>query len=497
MTLHRLHPDDDVAVTLADLPAGATVFVDNEPLVTRAAIPFGHKVALRAIAPGQPVRKYGEIIGQTTISILPGDHVHTHNLASPPAPPASPLPLSASPRPPLAPAPLLSASCPLPPAFPGYPRPTGPAGCRNYVVVIPASICANEMARRIADRLPGAIALPHGHGCCQMGADLATTRRTLAGLGKHPNVAAALVVGLGCETLSAAELAADIAPARPVEVLVIQEAGGSRPAIERGRELLQPLLADAARLLRAPCPVADLILATECGGSDATSGLAANPLVGRLADAVVNAGGTVLLSEAAELMGAEHILARRAVCPEVGERVWAITAAAQAVAQGMGVDLRGAQPTPGNLAGGITTIEEKSLGCVLKAGSTPLQGVLAYAEGPPGRGLYVMDTPGQDAESITGMVAGGAQVVVFTTGRGTPLGFPIAPVLKLTANARTWAAQRDDLDFSAADLIERTTDVEMLARSLAGLLWAVLAGQPTAAERWPGEVAIHRLARTV
>jgi len=500
VTVHRLHPDDNVVVALADLPVGATIAVENAPPpVTRAPIPFGHKVALRALAPGEPVRKYGEVIGRATASIAPGDHVHTHNLASSPTSPHLHTPIPPLPLP-SAPSPVLSVveGLPLPPTFPGYPRPVGPAGCRNHVAVIPASLCANEVARHIVNGLPGAVALPHGHGCCQMGADLATTRRTLAGLGKHPNVAAVLVVGLGCETLSAADLAADIALARPVEVLVIQEAGGSRRAIARGRELLRPLLADAARLQRTDCPTADLILATECGGSDATSGLAANPLVGRVAAAVVAAGGTVLLSEAAELMGAEHILARRAISAEVGKRIWAITAAAQAVAREMGVDMRGAQPTPGNMAGGITTIEEKSLGCVYKAGTAPIQGVLDYAEAPPGRGLYIMDTPGHDAESVTGMVAGGAQVVVFTTGRGTPLGFPIAPVLKLTANARTWTAQRDDLDFSAAGLIDGTAPPDELARSLLERLWAALAGQPTAAETLgPGEVAIHRLARTV
>lgn len=487
LALHRLHPEDDVAVALVDLPAGATVTLENAPLTTRAAIPFGHKVALRAIAPGDPVRKYGEVVGRATTPIEPGDHVHVHNLVSPQPP---------TPTPARSPAPFVPL--PLPDTFPGYPRAVGPAGCRNRVAVIPASVCANEVARRIADGFPGTAALPHGHGCCQVGADLSATRRTLAGLGRHPNVAAALVVGLGCESLAAADLAADIAPARPVEVLVIQEAGGSRRAVERGRELLAPLLADAARLRRTPCPSSDLVLATECGGSDATSGLAANPLVGRVSDAVVGAGGTVLLSESTELMGAEHVLARRAVSPQVGQRIWAITAAAQAVARELGTDLRGAQPTPGNVAGGLTTIEEKSLGCVYKAGSSPIQGVLGYAEAPPGRGLYVMDTPGQDAESVTGMVAGGAQVVVFTTGRGTPLGFPLAPVLKLTANAATWAAQRDDLDFDASDLVDGTARLEDLARALLDRLWAVLAGEPTAAETLgPGEVAIHRLARTV
>jgi len=500
MNVHRLHPDDDVAVVLvpAGLPAGTRlVLPDGLPVVTRTPIPFGHKVALRAIGPGDPVRKYGEVIGQAIAPIAPGDHVHIHNLVSPGA-------VASLPRCPLG-SPSFSPPVPIPDStFPGYLRPVGPAGCRNYIAVLPASLCANEVARRIAEGLAGVrpgldvVALPHGHGCCQMGVDLATTRRTLAGLGRHPNVFATLVVGLGCETLAADELAADIAPARPVEVLVIQVAGGSRRAIERGRELLRPFLADAARLQRVPCPAADLILATECGGSDATSGLAANPLVGCLADAIVAVGGTVLLSEAAELLGAEHILARRAVSPAVGARIWGITAAAQAVAEGLGVDLRGAQPTPGNMAGGITTIEEKSLGCVYKAGSAPIQGVLDYAEPPPGRGLYIMDTPGHDAESVTGMVAGGAQIVVFTTGRGTPLGFPLAPVLKLTANAGTWAAQRDDLDLDASGLIDGTVQMEELARALLERLWAVLAGQPTAAEiLGPGEIAIHRLARTV
>jgi len=354
-------------------------------------------------------------------------------------------------------------------------------GIRNHLLVLPSVFCANLVAQRIAEASPGAIALPHPYGCAQLDADRVAD--TLVGMGTHPNVGASIVVGLGCEVVQADELATRIAASgQTVKVLNIQHEGGTPKTIARGRELAQGLAAHLATQRRQPVPLGRLVLATECGGSDTTSGLAANPVIGAVADRVVAAGGTVILSETTELMGAEHILACRAGDARVGQRIVEIVAAVERETLRLGADLRGTQPTPGNMAGGLTTIEEKSLGCIYKAGVSPVQGVLAYAESPPGTGLYVMDTPGHDGESVTGMVAGGAQVVLFSTGRGTPLGAPGAPVIKTTANPRTAKSMADHIDFSAAGVITGKATVEEAGEALWTLLLRVLEGQETASE---------------
>jgi altronate dehydratase large subunit len=479
--LLRLHENDNIAVALIDLPAGATVaFGDGPPLALRDAVSFGHKVALASVAPGEPVVKYGEIIGLATRPIAPGDHVHTHNLASTRAQPSTLPHLQPAQPTPFSP-PNLPAFHPSNASFPAYLRPDGRAGVRNHLLVLPSVFCADVAAQRIAEAVPGAIALPHPYGCAQF--DVDRVADTLAGIGAHPNVGAVIVVGLGCEMLQADKLAARIAAnGQTVEVLSIQREGGTLKTINRGRELAQKLAVHLAAQCRRPVPLSRLVLATECGGSDATSGLAANPVIGAVADRVVAAGGVVILSETTELLGAEHILARRAVDVQVGQRIVDIVAAVEQEALRLGADLRGSNPSPGNIAGGLTTIEEKSLGCIYKAGSSPVQGVLGYAEPPPGAGLYVMDTPGHDSESVTGMVAGGAQVVLFSTGRGTPLGAPVAPVIKITANPHTAQSMADHIDFAASNVITGEATVEEAGEALWALLLRVLEGQETATE---------------
>ncbi len=478
----RLHSTDNVAVALADLPAGAMViYAHGLPLTLRDAVPFGHKIAVAAIVPGEPVTKYGETIGLATQSIAPGDHVHTHNLVSARAQPHN---LQSYHSPTIQPPeqPTDRSTCQFSNVLiSAYLRPDGRVGVRNHLLVLPSVFCADVAAQRIAGAVPGVVALPHPYGCAQLDADRVVD--TLAGIGTHPNVGAVIIVGLGCEVVQADELAARIASSgQTVEVLNIQREGGTLKTIARGRELAQKLAAHLATLRRQPVPLGKLVLATECGGSDATSGLAANPVIGTVADRVVAAGGTVILSETTELMGAEHILARRAVNAQVGQRIVEIVAAVEQEVLRLGVDLRDTQPSPGNVAGGLTTIEEKSLGCIYKAGASPVQGVLAYAESPPGTGLYVMDTPGHDSESITGMVAGGAQVAIFSTGRGTPLGAPVVPVIKITANARTAQHMADHVDFSAAGVITGEATLKETGEALWRLLLQVLEGQETASE---------------
>ncbi|MDY7041700.1 MAG: UxaA family hydrolase, partial [Chloroflexota bacterium] len=452
-------------------------------------------VALKHIAVGQPVIKYGHPIGVATDDILAGEHVHTHNLHSARAStlvtatvPPSPFPTVPTHSPP---------SVAAPASFPGFRRPDGLVGTRNHVLVLPSVVCANAAARHITAEVDGTVVLPHPYGCSQL--DAARVHAVLAGLGRHPNVAAVLVVGLGCETVQAAALATEIAASgKPVEVLSIQEQGGISTTVTRGADIVRGMVAEAARQVREPCPLAGLIVGLECGGSDATSGLVANPVIGQVADRVIAAGGTVLLSETTELMGAEHILAWRTTNSEVARRIIEIVASVEQAALEAGVDLRGLQPTPGNMAGGVTTIEEKSLGCVYKAGSAPVQSVLDYGQRPPDRGLYVMDTPGQDAESITGMVAGGAQVILFSTGRGTPLGAPLVPTIKLTANPQTATRMAEHVDLSVASILEGESSVETEGDGLWQLLLSVAGGQITAAETWgQGELAITRAGPTV
>ncbi|MDK2856811.1 MAG: altronate dehydratase large subunit [Bacillota bacterium] len=380
----------------------------------------------------------------------------------------------------------------------GYVRPWGGIGIRNHVLILPVVVCAAEVAQRIADAVPGTVAVPHQHGCGQIGADFEQTKRTLVGYGSNPNVAATIVVGLGCEKVAAEEVAAEIAACgQRVELVIIQKEGGSRRAVEKGVEIAGKLVAETARIAPQPVPVKALILGLECGGSDATSGLAANPALGVASDLLVAAGGTSILSETPEIMGAEHLLARRAVNDEVARRLYEIVARVEEGAKRMGVDLRGANPAPGNIAGGITTIEEKSLGCIYKAGTAKVQGVLEYAEAPRRPGLWVMDTPGHDVESVTGMVAGGAQIVVFTTGRGTPAGCAIAPVIKVTGNSRTFRNMEENIDVNAGTIIDGQETIEEVGRRIFSLMLAVARGELTKAEKLGHrEFAITRVGPT-
>ncbi len=364
----------------------------------------------------------------------------------------------------------------------GYRRQDGKVGFRNHVVVMAAVNCANVAVQKIAERLPGVVALTHHSGCAMLDASQVTN--TLVGAGSNPNVHAVLVVGLGCEQVAAQTVAEGIAASgKPVEALIIQELGGESRTVEKGVPIVAKWLAAARGQEREQCSLADLVLASECGGSDATSGLASNPVMGWVADRLIAQGGAVVLSETMELMGAEHLLARRAVNPEVARQLVDMVAALERDIPDANPNSPCGQPAPGNIVGGITTIEEKSLGCVYKAGTAPVQGVLAYAQAVPNNGLYVMDTPGQDIYSVTGMVAGGAQIVVFSTGRGSPLGSALAPVIKVTGNARTALTMAEHIDFSAAPLIDGTATVDELGSELFKMLVDVANGSPTASER--------------
>jgi altronate dehydratase large subunit len=381
-----------------------------------------------------------------------------------------------------------------------YRRDDGRVGIRNHIAVIPTSVCAGVAAAKIADQVPGAVALVHQHGCCQMGADMDQTVRTLTGLGRNPNVGAVLIVELGCEGLPGSQVLAGVAATgKPVERLCIQASGGITRTVAAGVQHLASLKARAECATRTDCPLGDIMLGLECGGSDATSGVAGNLVLGAVSDMLIRDGGSSILSETTEMIGAEHVLCKRAQTPAVAERLLHIINRVEARALASGVDLRHSQPTPGNIAGGISTIEEKSLGCVYKAGSAPIRAVLEYAEAPPPdtHGLLVMDTPGQDIESITGMVAGGAQVVAFTTGLGSPTGCPIAPVIKVTGNRRTRDTMDDAIDFDASAILEEGADVRDLAQDLFNELVDVCNGKSTRSElNGHFELGIYRVGFT-
>jgi altronate dehydratase len=484
----QLHPDDSVAIAVRSLPAGHAVPGSGGPIRLREAIPSGHKYALRAMAAGEIVTKYGQPIGRATVPIAAGEHVHVHNVESLrgrgdlesqlTAPP--PGPSLAAPR-----SETWAAGPALPITFRGYRRRDGRVGARNHVLVLATVQCANAVVERIGREMPQVVAVTHDYGCAQIGDDLAQTRRVLEGFADHPNVGAVLLVGLGCETMPADEMAKSLG-ARGVVCrrLSIQEEGGSRATLRRGVAIAAELLGEAAQARREPAPISELIVGLECGGSDGWSGVTANPALGAAADRIVQAGGSVILSEVTEFIGAEHLLAARAATPEIARRIVEATLAREAEAMRMGVDMRGAQPGPGNMAGGLTTIEEKSLGAIAKGGSTPIRECVGYARRPSARGLVVMDTPGSDPESVTGMVAGGAQVVAFTTGRGSPTGCPIAPVIKVCSNSATYRRLAEDMDMDAGSIVEAGKSLADAGERILREIVAVAEGKQTAAEAW-------------
>jgi len=386
-------------------------------------------------------------------------------------------------------------------SFLGYRRPDGRVGVRNHVLVVPTVICSAVVAERIAAAVaPVGTALPHLAGCGQLGPDMSLTHDTLAAYCGHPNVGAVIVVALGCEQVVAQRLADEARRhQKPAAVIAIQTEGGTVRATSKGIEIAREMVDLLSRAERTRCDVSSLVVSVKCGGSDYTSGLASNPAVGRVADALVDRGGAVVLGEIAEIMGAEHLLAARATTANTAAHLLRVVSRVEAEAMALGLDIRGTQPSPGNIRGGLTTIEEKSLGATHKAGErTRLEEVVAYAAPVTHRGLTVMDTPGLDVESVTGMVGGGAQVVLFTTGLGTPTGNPVAPVIKITGNSRTAATMADNIDIDVSGVISDAESLDAAARRVFDELTAVCSGEPTAAERLGHrEFAIHRRNPTI
>ncbi|WP_448530763.1 UxaA family hydrolase [Pseudothermotoga sp.] len=364
----------------------------------------------------------------------------------------------------------------------GFLRPNGKIGFRNHFLVVPTVICATRTAEEIASNFPNVVYLHNQHGCNHMKDDEKKVVNVLKGMASNPNVAGVLFVGLGCETIPTMKIFESVrAAGKPVECLIIQEEGGTLKTIEKGVRILQRMM-EQYEIKEVETDLSSVTVAIECGGSDTTSGIASNPVVGYVADRLVDLGATVVFSETTDIIGAEHLLIKRAVNEEVAKKLLELVSRCEQSALAGGEDIRGVNPTPGNITGGLTTLEEKSLGAIYKAGTKPLKGVLEYAEPIPTGGLYFMDSPGHDVESVSGMVAGGAQVVIFTTGRGTPTGCAIAPVIKVTANAKTYSRMSDNIDVDVSDVLEGKTTIQQAGERLFQKLIEVLNGKLTKSE---------------
>jgi len=367
--------------------------------------------------------------------------------------------------------------------FMGYRRPNNQVGIRNHLLIIPTVICANQVCSRIMQMVPETVAIPHQHGCSQIGADKERTFDVLAGTGKNPNVGGVIIISLGCEVVDPHALAEAIkVTGKPVEVFDIQSVGGSVKAIQHGVELARKMRKELDAMEKVQIPLSELIVGVKCGGSDATSGLASNPALGVAADALIQEGGGIVIGETTEIIGAEHVLAERCRTPETAEKLYYIVDRFEKEVERMGADMRGGNPSPGNIAGGLSTIEEKSLGCISKCGTAPIEGVIEYAEQIPNKGLYFMDSPGNDIECVSGMAAGGAHIVCFTTGRGTPTGAAVIPVIKITGNEKMFQRMSDNMDVDVSAMLAGTLSLDDAGELIWNEIKEVADGKLTKAE---------------
>jgi len=472
----QISAGDSVATVLDDVVAGEEVVAGQERVTARADVPRGHKIALADVVAGAPVMKFGFPIGHATQPILRGDHVHSHNLATD---------LSGTLDYRYSPGEHQDASAAGGGTFQGYVRADGRVATRNEIWILPSVGCVGRTAQRIAaaasqrfaGQVDGVHAFAHPFGCSQLGDDLDATRRMLAALANHPNAGGVLIVGLGCESNQIAGILADLPEERrsAVRTLVAQR---SEDEVEDGLALVEELVAIAGQAVREPVGLDRLVLGVKCGGSDGFSGLTANPLVGRVSDRVAEAGGSVVLTEIPEIFGAEQMLMDRARDEAVFDGIVGVVNDFKRYFLSHGEPVS-ENPSPGNVAGGITTLEEKSLGAVQKAGHAVVTDVRRYGQPVRRTGLTLLEAPGNDAVSCTALAAAGATVILFTTGRGTPLGFPV-PTVKIATNSDLAARKPRWIDFDAGQVLE--DGFEAAEAGLLGRIEAIASGAPTAAE---------------
>jgi altronate hydrolase len=481
----HLHASDNVAVARVPIAAGTELRIGGIPVTAAEAIPAGHKIALRPIAAGEMVLRYGQAIGRARAAIGPGRHVHTHNLGFEELALEYEFPEGENAAPHVA---RTGAT------FLGYAREDGRAGTRNYIAVVAASNCSAHTAERIArsyegETLPpgvdGVVAFPHGDGCAHsMGPDLDQLRRTLAGVLMHPNVSAAVILGLGCETNQIDHyLGSGTARSHRLAGLTVQGSGGTRSTVEAARREIARFIEQAAAEKRVELPASKIVLGLNCGGSDSFSGITANPALGYCSDLLVEAGGTPVLAETTEIVGAEHLLVRRARNRQVAEKLLTCIKNYKRYLSRFEGSSFDDNPSPGNKAGGLSNILEKSLGAVAKGGTTPLMEVYEYAERIEGAGFAFMNTPGYDPVSLTGLAAGGCNLIAFTTGRGSAIGFPTIPVVKIATNSNTYRGMTDNMDINAGAIADGEKTVEQVGRQIFERMLEAASGHRTCAER--------------
>jgi altronate hydrolase len=485
----RIHAADDVVIARQQL-LGGTVLASLGVTVS-GLIPPGHKLAVRAIEAGEPVRRYNQIIGIAKTDIAPGQHVHSHNLAFGDVAHDHAVGEGVTPTQYVA----------QPATFQGIVRPDGRVATRNYIGILTSVNCSATVARAIADHfrrdihpealashpnVDGVVALTHGGGCATAsdGEPLRVLRRTLGGYARHANFGALMMVGLGCETNQISGLMEQegLQESQRLQTFSIQDTGGTRKTVARGIELVQWMLDEANRVQRQPVPASHIVVGLQCGGSDGYSGISANPALGAAVDRLVRHGGTAILSESPEVYGGEHLLTRRAVSKEVADKLLARLRWWEDYCARNDGEMDN-NPSAGNKAGGLTTILEKSLGAIAKSGTTNLVDVVEYAEPVKTKGLVFMDTPGYDPVSATGQVAGGANLICFTTGRGSAYGCAPSPSLKLSTNTALWIKQQEDIDINCGEVIDGIASIDEVGERIFRLMLETASGQRTKSEQ--------------
>lgn len=482
----KLNPNDDVVV--ARHPVAAGTFLSQENITTQSDIPEGHKISLRNIASGETVKRYGQIIGFASKEIKAGDHIHTHNLSMGDF--ARDYAFGED-------------TIELPKAkkvdtFMGIKRADGRVATRNFIGILTSVNCSATVARAIEDHykkvgldnypnVDGIVALPQSFGCA-IGFDseaMIVMRRTLSGYARHVNFAGVVIIGLGCESNQIKDLiqVEGLTEGKMLHTMTIQETGGTQKTINKGIEIIDGMLAQANQVKREPVPVSEIILALECGGSDSYSGISANPVLGYAADKIVQQGGTAILSETSEIYGAEHLLTRRAVTPEVGKKLIARIEWWEDYCRRTKSEMNN-NPSAGNKEGGLTTVLEKSLGGIAKGGTSNLVDVYEYAEPVTAKGLVFMDTPGYDPIAVTGQIAGGANLLCFTTGRGSAFGSKPTPSLKLATNNTLWQRQEEDMDINCGNVVEGTETIAEAGERLYEMILEMASGKKTKSEQF-------------
>jgi altronate hydrolase len=481
----HLHESDNVAVARVPLTPGTTLKIDGISVKVLDPVPAGHKLALRKIAASEIVFRYGQNIGRAKVPVEPGQHIHVHNLGYQETHFDYEFPTG-------------DRAFPTPPAnmptFMGFPREDGRVGTRNYIAVVAASNCAAHVSEMIATsfhdqilppNVAGVVAFPHGEGCgMSIGPDSRQLQRTLAGVLAHPNIGAAIIMGLGCEVNQIDHYLGPNAPRSSRLVgLTVQNSGGTKGAVEAARKAILDLMDEVGAEERKEVPASKIILGLNCGGSDSFSGITANPALGYCSDLLAELGASAVLAETTEIFGAEHLLVSRAKNRQVGEKLLSFVTGYKKYLNQFGSGSFDDNPSPGNKAGGLTNILEKSLGAAAKAGTSMLTDAVDYAEPIVTPGFVFMNTPGYDPVSLTGLAAGGCNVIAFTTGRGSAIGFPSIPVIKIASNSFTYNRMSDNMDINAGAIADGEKSVPQVGQEIFDMVLRVASGERTCAER--------------